>query len=269
MKYPAITQEMKKPRLTSKETLLLDMAHVKLTEEQKQKNREVRMSEKYEKSHKVIDGIEYKLCSMCEQWKICTLEFFYANKSNKSDGLNPYCIPCTGKKNLQWQYDNYDRWKAIVSKNDKTERKRKLHREVERKRRGEGKSKEWYENNKDKHKEMMQKRENKLSEFRKPTSSEWKYIKKYFYNTCAYCGLTEERHRIDFDQQLHKEHIIDIHNDSSPKGLDNLIPSCKTCNSSKHDRDMEEWFQERDFFSKERLEKIYEYQKHIVVKFPD
>ena len=41
----------------------------------------------------------------------------------------------------------------------------------------------------------------------------------------------------------------------------------KPYNSSKQDKDMEEWYQEQDFYSEERLQKIYEWQEYAYNKY--
>ena len=40
---------------------------------------------------------------------------------------------------------------------------------------------------------------------------------------------------------------------------DNIIPICGSCNSSKCNKDFEEWYKTKDFYSEFRKQKIYEY----------
>ena len=87
--------------------------------------------------------------------------------------------------------------------------------------------------------------------------SEWNVCLDSFGNTCAYCGLPVEEHigkRKDkyVVMNLHKEHVEhDGYND-----IRNAVPSCRSCNSSKRQHDMEEWFRKQKFFSQDRLNKI-------------
>ena len=56
-----------------------------------------------------------------------------------------------------------------------------------------------------------------------------------------------------------REHVVPI----SKKGLNetqNVIPACISCNSSKKDKDMLEWYKETKFFSEARLAKIMEWK---------
>jgi hypothetical protein len=61
---------------------------------------------KYKEYHKIIDNIEYKKCSICEEWFLCNEDYFYKNKGNKSDGLNPECKECTKKQSSNWIKNN-------------------------------------------------------------------------------------------------------------------------------------------------------------------
>jgi hypothetical protein len=49
-----------------------------------------------------------KQCSICLEWFPRTLEYFYANKSNKNDGLYPYCKECSSNKAKNWYKENID-----------------------------------------------------------------------------------------------------------------------------------------------------------------
>ena len=46
----------------------------------------------------------------------------------------------------------------------------------------------------------------------------------------------------------------------------NVVPMSKSYNSSKQDKDMLEWYKEQEFYSEERLNKIYEWQKYAYEK---
>lgn len=51
---------------------------------------------------------------------------------------------------------------------------------------------------------------------------------------------------------LHKEHV----DDSGANDLSNCIPSCQSCNSSKHIFDFETWYRKYEHFNEKRLHKI-------------
>lgn len=64
---------------------------------------------------------------------------------------------------------------------------------------------------------------------------------------------------------LHKEHVD---HEGSNK-LDNCVPSCQSCNSSKHVYSLEEWYtKDNQNFDEDRLSKIHnwlfeDYRLHI------
>ena len=59
--------------------------------------------------------MNYKKCSICEDELPTTKEYFYENKSNKVDGLFPYCKRCSSLKSQNWQKDNPgEEWSNIT-----------------------------------------------------------------------------------------------------------------------------------------------------------
>ena len=82
----------------------------------------------------------------------------------------------------------------------------------------------------------------------------------YFDWKCAYSGetLTKKTRSID--------HIVPL-NKKGQNEIWNLVPMCKSYNSSKRDKDMLEWYQEQDCYSEERLAKIREWQEYAYNKY--
>lgn len=68
-----------------------------------------------------------------------------------------------------------------------------------------------------------------------------------FDHRCAYCGAIGE--------DLHIEHVVPI-SKGGPHALGNIIPACRSCNFSKFDNDVEEWYRAQDFYSELRWRKI-------------
>jgi 5-methylcytosine-specific restriction endonuclease McrA len=90
------------------------------------------------------------------------------------------------------------------------------------------------------------------------TIEEWNDIKLYFDNSCAYCGMTEEKHLEKFNEILHQEHFIALSN-GGEYTCNNIIPACRSCNSSKNNKDFFEWYPKQEFYSSEREEKIMKF----------
>jgi len=79
------------------------------------------------------------------------------------------------------------------------------------------------------------------------TREDWIQCKEYF-NQCAYCGKELK--------SFAKEHVIPV-SKGGPLVRTNIVPSCKSCNSSKINNDMEPWYKSQPFFTTERLAKIH------------
>lgn len=90
------------------------------------------------------------------------------------------------------------------------------------------------------------------------TSKDIEFVFNLFNNSCAYCGMTLETHYKLFNQSLHCDHIHPL-----SKGgyfiLGNIIPACRSCNCSKHNRDIFTFYDISEKFTYERLEVVLEY----------
>jgi hypothetical protein len=81
------------------------------------------------------------------------------------------------------------------------------------------------------------------------TVEQWQNIKIKFNNRCAYCGR---------ELPLAQEHFVPL-SEGGEYTINNIIPSCKHCNSSKNDRNFFEWYKNYEFYSKERENFILKY----------
>jgi len=81
------------------------------------------------------------------------------------------------------------------------------------------------------------------------TVDQWEMIKQHFDNKCCYCGK---------EKPLAREHFIPITKEGGFT-LNNIIPSCKSCNSSKFNRTFEEWYKNYRFYSKKREKAILKF----------
>jgi len=81
------------------------------------------------------------------------------------------------------------------------------------------------------------------------TTKQWEQTKNYFDNKCCYCGK---------EKPLAQEHFISVVN----KGeftINNIVPSCQSCNSSKGVKDFFIWYPKHRNYSKKREVKILKY----------
>jgi hypothetical protein len=150
-----------------------------------------------------------------------------------------------------------------------------MDRRNSKKRRDNGKQKEWQRKNKDKLNEQFKDRQ--MNKEHKITTKEWENCKNYFNYRCAYCDLKIEEHYIVFRGKtqlgdFHRDHVD--HNGSND--LSNCVPACKSCNTSKHNKVLKDWYKPNNelwctVYSYERLQKIYkwlneDYKSYIIIK---
>jgi hypothetical protein len=115
--------------------------------------------------------------------------------------------------------------------------------------------KDYQLNNLDKYRVYGKERQHKNHDI---TDEQWIGCKNYFGNTCAYCDLPLEQHWVEYAGKMilgdfHKEHAI--HNGANDLG--NCVPSCKSCNSSKWEYDLDDWYNENNHrFTIEKYNKI-------------
>jgi len=69
----------------------------------------------------------------------------------------------------------------------------------------------------------------------------------YFGHKCAYCG--------EDNVQLQQDHIIPVTKGGGYTKR-NIIPACASCNSSKHNFDVWEWYKRNPFYDKVKHDKI-------------
>lgn len=120
-------------------------------------------------------------------------------------------------------------------------------------------TKKWRKENLDKVKLVLQKYKAKKKKLQCTlTFVQWEQIKNHFDNECAYCGMKEEEHLEKWNEQLHQEHFIAL-SKGGEYTHNNIIPACKSCNSSKNNKDFFEWYSEQNFYSKNREKKILKY----------
>lgn len=78
---------------------------------------------------------------------------------------------------------------------------------------------------------------------------EWLSAIEAFDGECAYCGNEVE---------LTRDHFIPVTKDGGFT-VENIVPACRSCNSSKNNRSFFEWYLNYEFYSEDRQKKILEY----------
>lgn len=90
------------------------------------------------------------------------------------------------------------------------------------------------------------------------TTHEWNQTKDSFNNSCSYCGMTEQHHIEETGQQLHQDHFVPLSR-GGEYTHNNIVPACRSCNSSKRDSDFFEWYPTYEHYNKDREQKILEF----------
>lgn len=88
----------------------------------------------------------------------------------------------------------------------------------------------------------------------KLTEEEWEFAQKYFNGKCCYCD--------EMTEDLTKDHVKPLNEDGT-LSFDNVIPACRSCNSSKSDNEIMSWFQSQEFYDKGRMRKINDYLNFV------
>lgn len=85
------------------------------------------------------------------------------------------------------------------------------------------------------------------------TQKQWTECVTHFNNECAYCGNAGK---------LTQEHFIPL-----VKGgeytINNIIPACGKCNSSKQEIDFFEWYPKQPFYNRKRENRILRYLNYV------
>jgi 5-methylcytosine-specific restriction endonuclease McrA len=81
------------------------------------------------------------------------------------------------------------------------------------------------------------------------TLDEWINTLELFGHKCCYCGS---------DKNLTKDHVVPLSRGGT-NYIENIVPACHSCNSSKGVKELIEWYTRQPFYSKDRLSNIIKY----------
>ena len=170
-----------------------------------------------------INGEITKVCKVCKQEKVLS-DFITDDKC--VDGYRNQCRDCIYENNRHY----IDTHKQEVSEYKREYNKRNPHKQF---------------NANARRRELEENQGNGI------TLEQWLEMMNFFEWKCAYSGisLTKDNRTIDHIMALNKggEHEIW-----------NCVPMFNSYNYSKHNYDMLEWYRKQDFYSEERVQKIYE-----------
>lgn len=206
-----------------------------------------------------------KQCSKCKVFFDMTERFFYRNKKRK-DGFQNFCKSCQKEYAKNYHKETYGERKLNDNRKSREyfDKNPEYRKEYYQKNKAKHKeyTKKWYQQNKEKHRQLSNKwrMENKEQfniivrryQHKKRsvkfnfTENDWNVALNHFGNKCAYCGK---------NGKLQKEHVIPV-SKNGPFIPSNVIPACASCNVSKLDKDLDDWFVNQKFFTDVKLRNI-------------
>jgi len=201
-----------------------------------------------------------QICNTCNIKKLLT-EFYYQEKYQEDGTIKyyfaPRCKKCdlekvyadrkaNPKKRRKWDYKDFEKPERQI-----------YFKELTKKRRENGKYLAWQRSEAGKESSKRAREKRKLKEH-EIYPIEWENTKIYFNNKCVYCGLPIEKHFVKRLKNVkkgdfHKDHVID----DGRNDIKNLLPACESCNSSKHQKTLNE------FYNKENPD--YTYKRYLKI----
>ena len=209
-----------------------------------------------------------KKCSKCSKLLVANSINFNKQKGGKY-GLMNRCKECRKIESKEWRENNKERKKEYNKEyyENNKERKKEYDKEYYENNKEHIKEyyKEYYENNPDKVFNYANKRRSiEENQGRGISKDQWYEMMEFFDWKCAYSGEyiggKENRCIRSID------HIIPL-SKGGENEIWNCIPMHRSYNSSKFTNDMLEWYQQQEFYSEERLNKIYEWIEYAKNKW--
>lgn len=125
--------------------------------------------------------------------------------------------------------------------------------------------KEWIKNNPEKQfNKHHNRRVRKQNQGNGITGEQWQEMMNYFDWKCAYSGEYIGGNKNSSIRTI--DHIVPL-SEYGENEIWNLVPMHRTYNSRKSTKDVEMWYPVQDFYSEERLNKIYEWQNYAYNKW--
>jgi len=233
--------------------------------------REERKQISYNLVHRINNnGKEEKHCNSCDTWKILNLDNFYKSGFKNNDGFSSQCKECAkekakiNKSNNKERYSEYDRQYRGRDNNKETMNERSRKWMVDNREHAKNYIKLWQQSEEGKQWLSNNWHDKTKHHVHKISEKEWISCKQYFNNKCAYCGMPLEVHKEIVGQDLHKEHKD--HNGAND--LSNCVPACRLCNSTKHDKIFDDWYNKSNpNYTKVRYNKIIRWTTKDYKKF--
>lgn len=226
--------------------------------------------------------ILYKKCTKCGRVLVANTDNFHKCKTGKY-GLEGRCKECHSvydkERGKKYREENKEKITKCMKKYYEENKKEILKQK-----------KRYYEENKEYNKKYREEHKEAIAEYNKKyrntpqgqvvlfnstckrrqreeqqgngiTKDQWLEMMKFFSFKCAYSGIPLKK-----GDNMTVDHIAPLVKGGAHE-IWNCVPMDKSLNSSKHDKDMPEWYFPQDFFDFKRLDKIYEWCKYAYNKW--
>jgi len=193
--------------------------------------------------NKVFDAKDgHKFCSSCHKELPATDDYFF-NGGKDSNGLTSQCKKCQSGSDYGTQRPNYQRedglWKCVPCG--------VVYERTEENFYSRGDSLMVYCKDCHTQKCNQNRRELENAVENTLTQKEWGEIAKSWNGSCAYCS--------DKPDTLERDHVNALSSGGGTR-KENIVPACPTCNRSKGNKDIDEWYTEQPFYDKQRHNRI-------------
>lgn len=205
-----------------------------------------------------------RICSICKQEKELDEHNFPKNFKRKGgfEGRCKVCRKAKDKARYEAKKEKIlEQKKRYYEKNADKIKERQLGYYNENKGKCRQSEKDWCKNNPTRRRMTCAKsRTLKYGSESTLTEKEWLEIKSFFCCSCAYCGMPEKKSLEIYGEHLHQEHVVPLI-DGGAYSYGNVVPACRSCNSSKRNHDFFVWYKNSNVFSRKRYMRIVQYLK--------
>lgn len=177
-------------------------------------------------------------CTKCGKILVWNNMNFYRDEKRRY-GLSYMCKQCSKNKGRKWEKNNKERRKE-TSKKYREDNPEKI-----------------FNNN-------IARRLREESQGRGITKEQWLEMMQFFEWKCAYSGEKFSNNNKENDRSI--DHIVPL-SKGGENEIWNCVPIKMNYNSSKNANDMLEWYKQQEFYSEERLNKIYEWIEYAKDKW--
>lgn len=242
-----------------------------------------------------------KKCTKCNKLKVAYEGNFHKSKDGSKYGLRAICKVCNKQRDKQYKKENKEKIKQYQEEHKEERKEYQKRYRKENKERIKENNKKYYEENRESRLEYQKKyvvsHQKEVKEYKKQyyechkeeimehkkqyyeenphiffnstnkrrelkenqgngiNKEQWLELMIFFNWECAYSGISLTKNNRTID------HIVSLSRGGEHE-IWNCVPMLKSYNSSKWANDMEEWYKQQEYFSEERLQRIYEWCKY-------